>query len=287
MYKYRTSNKYLVYSHEKKQIEQVKKNVIKNQVKYYKFLHPDWVQFAKDIEIGYIAPYLSKNQKILEIGSGEGYAANVLQNKYGLDVTASDLEPRYPQYTEVLKVDGQSTAFQDKQYDVIISFHVLEHIEDIDMALEEFKRLLKDDGIMYHIVPSRFNMFLTTIEQPLAYIRSIYLYLNGYYVSKYQPFKNKNILRFIKSFFTTINPLNIFWGAGHGVYNRLDCFRFWSIPYWSSIFHKNNLEVIEVHKSNFSNSMHKMFPFKFIKLRKFIAKIGGGSANLFIIRKKD
>jgi ubiquinone/menaquinone biosynthesis C-methylase UbiE len=287
MNEYKISTNYTLATKKTSNLKKIKSSLIKNQIKYYKFLHPEWTHYVRDVEIEILALNLNKNQKILEIGSGDGYIANLLKTKYGLDVVASDLEPRYPQYIEVLKVDGQSTEFQEKQYDAIISLHVLEHIEDIDMALGEFKRLLKDDGVMYHLVPSKATMLFTSMMQPFSYIRAIYLYNNGYFLSKYLPFKNKNILRFIKSFITTLNPINILWGAGHGVYNRKDCFKYWSVENWIKVFTKNSLDVLEVKQSNISYSMHKIFPFRFIKFRKFIAKKRGASANLFIIRKKD
>ena len=285
MNEYKISASYAVSTKNTSDLEKIKSSLIKNQTKYYKFLHPKWTHYVRDVEIEILASSLNKNQKILEIGSGDGYIANLLKDKYGLNVIASDLEPRFPQYTNVLKIDGQSTYFQDKEYDAIISLHVLEHIEDIDMAMNEFKRLLKDDGKMYHLVPSKATMLFTSLMQPLSYIRAVYLYLNGYFLSKYLPFRNKNILRFIKSFITTLNPLNILWGSGHGVYNRINCFKNWSIPSWKNVFIKNNLEVMEIKQSNIVYSMHKIFPYKFLSIRKVLVKMGGASANLFIVKK--
>jgi 2-polyprenyl-3-methyl-5-hydroxy-6-metoxy-1,4-benzoquinol methylase len=284
MIKYKISDKYTIHTKDINNLEIVKSNLIKNQIKYYRFLHPKWTHYVRDIEIELMASSLNKNQKILEIGSGDGYISNLLNNKYGLNVVASDLEPRFPQYTDVLKVDGQSTQFQDKEYDVIISLHVLEHIEDIDAAMGEFKRLLKDDGIMYHLVPSNGIMFLTTLVQPFAYIRGIFLHLNGYFYLKYQPFKNKNILRFIKSFIYCINPYNIFWGSGHGLYNRLGCFKNWRVESWKRVFNKNNLDTIDIKTSSISYSVYKILPFKFLSIRKWLSSNGFASANLFTLK---
>lgn len=286
MYKYKFSEKYSLHMSNEKDIKNVKKILFKNQYKYYKFLHPEWTHYSRDVEIDLLASSLLKDQKILEIGSGDGYIANVLKEKYGLKVIASDLEPRYPQYTEVKVVDGHSTLFQDKEYDVIISIHVLEHINDIDIAMKEFSRLLKDDGIMYHLVPSRATMLLNSIMQPLAYFRAIYLYCNGYFYSKFIPFKNKNILRFFYNMAKTLSPLNLIWGPGHGIYSRINCIKKWKVEEWKKVFEENNLEVIDIQSTEIAYSMHKIFPFKFLKLRKFLAKNGFGSANLFVLKKK-
>lgn len=286
MYSYKISNNCTIHSVEENNIKKIKKEIFLNQKKYYKFLHPEWTHYARDVEIDLLAQSLSKSQKILEIGSGDGYVANVLKEKYGLKIIASDLEPRFPQYSEVLKVDAQSTYFQDNEYDAIISIHVLEHIQNVDLALNEFHRLLKPDGTMYHLVPSRATMLLTSIMQPLAYFRAIYLYCNGYFYSKFIPLKNKNILRFFYSMVKTLNPLNLIWGSGHGVYNRMDCFKKWKIEEWKNVFKKNNLEVIDISSSEIAYSMHKIFPFKFLRIREYLAKHGFASANLFAIKKK-
>ncbi|GAB6074882.1 class I SAM-dependent methyltransferase [Nautilia lithotrophica] len=285
-YKYRISEEYIFYSKKKQDVESIKRTLFINQEKYYNFLHPKWTHFLRKQEIELLVSKLKKNQKILEIGSGDGYVAYILKEKYGLDITASDLNPRFPQYTNVLKIDGQSTNLKDKQYDVIISIHVLEHIENIDNAMHEFKRLLKDDGKMYHLVPSTNTMLLTIFMQPFSYIRAIYLYINGYFFTKYQPFRNKNILRFIKNFILTLNPINLIWGAGHGVYNRFGCLYYWKREKWKETFERNNLVVEDIQSNEILYSLHKIFPFKFLKVRKMIARIFGGSSNLFILRKK-
>lgn len=286
MYSYKISKNFIIHSVNENNIKKIKKEIFLKQKQYYKFLHPDWTHYARDVEIDLLASILLKNKRILEIGSGDGYVANVLKEKYELDITASDLEPRFPQYIDVKEVDVHSTIFQDKEYDVIISIHVLEHIKEIDIAIQEFSRLLKDDGIMYHLIPSRATMLFNSIMQPFSYFRTIFLYFNGYFYSKFTPFKNRNILNFLYSFIKSLNPINLIWGPGHGVYNRMDCFKKWKVEEWKKVFEENNLEVIDIQSTKIAYSMHKIFPFKFLKLRKFLAKKGFGSANLFILKKK-
>jgi SAM-dependent methyltransferase len=49
--------------------------------------------------------------------------------------------------------DMQDMKYPDKHFDVIISHHVLEHVENDDRALSEIKRVLTDDGVCYLSVP--------------------------------------------------------------------------------------------------------------------------------------
>ena len=53
----------------------------------------------------------------------------------------------------------------------------------------------------------------------------------------------------MKSFLSSLNPINIFWGGGHGVYNRFDCLKYWIIKIWKQVFARKDLKVIEVKYS--------------------------------------
>jgi SAM-dependent methyltransferase len=57
-------------------------------------------------------------------------------------------------YRNITKVDGIDLPFKDKTYDVVGAFDVLEHIEDHQSALSEWKRVLKDDGAIVITVPA-------------------------------------------------------------------------------------------------------------------------------------
>jgi SAM-dependent methyltransferase len=239
----------------------------------------------RDTEIELLAGKLRKEWKILEIGSGDGYVAEKLIAKYGLNVVATDVEPRFPQYTEVLSVSDAGKYFHESEFDAVISLHVLEHIEGVEKVLSDFRRIVKENGLMIHVVPSVFSMLFTSVTQPLSYIRAIYLFLNGYFLSKFYPARKKNILRFFRSMILTLNPVNIFWGPGHGVNNRVNCFKKWKISYWRRIFEKAGWRITEVESSELAYSMHKIFPFRLLPLRKGLARNGFSSSNMFIVRK--
>lgn len=282
---YKISDKYTFISKNFDSVANLKRKVLESGKG--EFLFPEWTHYCREIEVSLISSALPENNNVLEIGSGDGYVAHILEKKSEIKIIASDMKPRFPQYYNVEVIDGQSTGINGRKYDAIISVHVLEHIEDLDKALNEFSRLLEDGGIMYHLVPSKATMYFTILMQPLAYIRNFWLYINGYHLSKSQPFKNRNILRFFMRFIKSINPINFFWGAGHGVYDRVDCLKYWGIREWENKFIKNNFEIINVYTTETSYSMHKIFPFKFVILRKYLAKLGFSSANLFILKKKD
>jgi ubiquinone/menaquinone biosynthesis C-methylase UbiE len=45
--------------------------------------------------------------------------------------------------------------FSDKQFDLVYSSNVLEHVENLPNALAEIRRVLSDDGLTVHLMPTR------------------------------------------------------------------------------------------------------------------------------------
>lgn len=51
--------------------------------------------------------------------------------------------------------DGQRSPFPDAWFDVVVTNQVLEHVEDIDAVLDEIRRVLRPDGRLLALFPSR------------------------------------------------------------------------------------------------------------------------------------
>lgn len=101
--------------------------------------------------------------KILELGSGRGelwnyYLENNALRNYEMDITISDFSDGMVDCLQhvfsgceisVRKIDIQQIPFDDASYDLIIANAMLYHVQDIDSALSEVKRVLKKDGLFY------------------------------------------------------------------------------------------------------------------------------------------
>jgi|TARA_Y100000031_G_scaffold55959_1_gene63650 ubiquinone/menaquinone biosynthesis C-methylase UbiE len=91
----------------------------------------------KRTSINYINKLLSDhpNWKILDIGCG-----------YNADTKASvisdikDLSKYYPG-KNFIKITDKNLPFKDKEFDFVISSHVLEHVEDISYFINELERI--------------------------------------------------------------------------------------------------------------------------------------------------
>lgn len=95
---------------------------------------------------------------ILNVGCGTGGTIGMLE-KFGKvdNVDTSDDAIAFTRnlgYASITKVDDISLPFEDKAYDIVGAFDVLEHIEDHRGALYEWRRVLKDDGAIVITVPA-------------------------------------------------------------------------------------------------------------------------------------
>ncbi len=68
-----------------------------------------------------------------------------------------DLEPEKFDFLDCKKEDVTSLGFEDNFFDVVLSNHVMEHIEDEEKFLSELLRVLKPDGTIFLTFPLDFN----------------------------------------------------------------------------------------------------------------------------------
>jgi len=94
------------------------------------------------------------NKRVLDFGCGAG---DLLERVVPKDAVAHGVEPNV-QFREYLVSKGL-TVFPkaeniEEKYDVILSFHVLEHLKDPVGALRQLKHLLNPGGTIYLEVPN-------------------------------------------------------------------------------------------------------------------------------------
>ncbi|MFA6468383.1 MAG: class I SAM-dependent methyltransferase [Bacteroidota bacterium] len=83
---------------------------------------------------------------ILDLGCATGNYSVMLKN-LGYNVKAADINPEYvlrakERGIEAVVIDGR-VPFPDKSFDTVICFEVIEHVVDLDVVLNEAKRLAK------------------------------------------------------------------------------------------------------------------------------------------------
>lgn len=98
--------------------------------------------------------------KILIIGCGNGSEAVFMSNWFDADVIGIDINTDFFKSVDNKKVilkkgNGEKLEFEDNQFDMVFSYHVLEHIRNWNLVLSEVKRCLKPDGICLIGTPNR------------------------------------------------------------------------------------------------------------------------------------
>lgn len=99
-------------------------------------------------------------RRVLVVGCGSGVEAAVLGQTLGANVVGIDLDDRSFDATAAVYVDlrrGDATRleFEDRSFDLVFSYHALEHIPDYGAALTEMARILAPGGAYCIGTPNR------------------------------------------------------------------------------------------------------------------------------------
>jgi ubiquinone/menaquinone biosynthesis C-methylase UbiE len=113
-----------------------------------------------------------RSMRILEVGCYTGYFLEHIYKKgfhalAGCDVTRTALEYGKKQNKDIIyrEIVGERLPFNDKQFDLVISFDTVEHIPDVDKHLREVFRVLKKGGMYAFSTPEKYSDILYNITE--------------------------------------------------------------------------------------------------------------------------
>jgi len=101
--------------------------------------------------------------KVLDAACGEGYGTALLataaSSATGVDLSEAAVEharARYPSdRTRFLVSDCLELPFDDDEFDCVVSFETLEHLDDHQGLMKEFRRVLKPSGFLLLSSPDK------------------------------------------------------------------------------------------------------------------------------------
>ncbi|MFN3200525.1 MAG: class I SAM-dependent methyltransferase [Bradymonadia bacterium] len=93
---------------------------------------------------------LARDRDVLEVGCGTGLilksVAPVARSAVGLDLSPGMLEQARARGLDVVEGSATALPFDDASFDLVFSFKVLAHVEDIEQAMAEVARVLRPGG---------------------------------------------------------------------------------------------------------------------------------------------
>lgn len=243
-----------------------------------------WLNLIRDTEFESAVRNLRDLQinNVLELGSGTGYILGKLKKVYP---SAIGLEVEGSSYTrldhEIQIYDGVNIPTNSElKFDLIISFHVLEHVQDLDGLLSSCYNALSKDGIMVHVLPSPTWRILTTLFWPLGGLAHISRRLFFKSDEKIGHSSTGSKVRWIWLLSRALPKAH---GERGGAITETYYF---SKRFWSKVLNTNRFMVIDVMQSHivyWGNDFIRQG--LSIRFRKLLSQIIGSSSNIYIAKK--
>lgn len=109
------------------------------------------------------ASSICRNRSVLDWGCNHGYGLPSLKETArrvgGLDTNIQCVEEarrRHPEFAcDIRLYDGRTVPFTEESWDVVVSFQVIEHVQNMSAYLEAIKSVLSDRGIALFTTPNR------------------------------------------------------------------------------------------------------------------------------------
>lgn len=98
--------------------------------------------------------------KVLEVGCGEGYGVDILADKateyVAIDKFQTNLDAyqgKYP-HLKFQQMTIPPLQFADNEFDSLVTFQVIEHVEEDELMVKEMARVLKPGGLLVLTTPN-------------------------------------------------------------------------------------------------------------------------------------
>ena len=90
--------------------------------------------------------------RLLDVGCSIGCTLKAAEKMgwqaTGVDVSSDAVEICKQQNLDAVKTNSLALPFDDETFDIVVSWHVVEHVESVEETLAEWQRVLKPGGLM-------------------------------------------------------------------------------------------------------------------------------------------
>jgi SAM-dependent methyltransferase len=229
-----------------------------------------WFKGRRHLLLQLIKDYPS-NAKILDIGCSGGVLLAELQKNNYHDISGVDISPKaiaLAKQRDVGKIyqsEAILTPFPDSYFDIVIASDILEHLPDDSLALKEWQRILKPNGLMIIGVPA------------FQFLYSIHDQINHHY----RRYDKKDLLKLLNNFPALKIIFFSYWGL------------FLFVPIWfRSIFYRSP-KIIKLNKKNYFkiNNFVNNFIYNLVKIENYFIKknisLPFGTSIIIVLKRNN
>lgn len=234
-------------------------------------------------EVEQVMNLLPSSGRILEIGAGAGWQAKQL-SELGYEVTALDLIANRLGSSTVYPVqnyDGTHIPFPDNYFNVVFSSNVLEHVAELNTLEKEICRVIKQEGVMIHVLPTVAWRFWTSLTHPIYLLQLAYKHLQSTHESAPTQKRETTKVSSVWNLWQYLFPRR------HGVRgNVITELHLYSKQHWSIHFKSCGLLVLENQPSGIFYSGNQIFHNKLTLFwRQLFSHFLGSATTIWILKK--
>ena len=119
---------------------------------YERHRHEGYHAFIDELTTELVSRYMSQETRLLEAGCGTGLILNRLvphaKLAVGVDLSSGMLRRASGKSLKVVQGSVSELPFADAAFDIVCSFKVLAHVEQIELAMRELTRVLRPGGYL-------------------------------------------------------------------------------------------------------------------------------------------
>ena len=247
----------------------------------------EFAHAMRSAELALAMTLLPPGARVLELGAGDGWQASILE-QHGFLVKAVDIaDPTTcdTQYAHVVTYDGKTIPFPDGSFDAVFSSNVLEHVKDFDCTQAELARILTNEGIAVHCVPSSIWRIWTTLGHPLYAIRWLRNLHRRDLTATTQSAARLASAKSSRGGVLRLLRLGLI-APKHGESgNLMSEHLLFSRRTWKRRFEQSGWIVVSEHPTNLFYSGNEIFGLRLAgRTRNMLAKVLGSSTRIFVLK---